>query len=223
MAIKGPVKVPLRRKFHVAAGKAKAAFLPKSVALVVHKPRYPAYAGVVNKVYMWHGIVPVHSRKRRFTKGKVRETYDPLFRAKPDVKGQVMDTFSSHGLLDRNIKVELVHVPMDTVRRLGAKNARHAMKLIAGETDPKKARKADEDTGVMTLRGEAERQHSAGMISQSPDIMSNVVHVPDHEISVQDGWPTGFEPDLHLFVTARDILGARANIRRLKRQKRIVD
>lgn len=216
-------KVPLSRKFHVVAGKAKAAFLPPGVALVVHKPGHAAYTGVISKVYSTHGVTSVHSRDRPFTKRKVKAAYHQVFTTKPDLEPEVMKTFSSHGLFDRNINVELVHVPNATVRRLGAKNARHAMKMLAGNRDPAKAKAIDESSGVITIRGEAQRQHDAGIVKKKPDLTSNVVHVPDHELSVQDGWPTGFEPDLHVFVSAGDIIRARSNVRKLKREKRIAD
>jgi hypothetical protein len=121
-----------------------------------------------------------------------------------------MNAFASKGLLDRNIKVDLVEVPDATLKEWSLTNARQFVRRLAGDKDPKVALREQEETGFITIRGEACRLASQGHIKTAPTITNNVVHVPDPEMSIVLGWHTGFLPELHRFVPAWGVLAAKS-------------
>jgi len=209
-------KTPLRRRAQVAIGSFKARLLPEDVGFIVLKPGYAQHEAAVDRVLESHKITRLASRKRRFTPAKVRDTYEQVFRAKPHLVDEIMNEFSSKHLFDKNIRVDMLHIPKGTVRRLNVKNAREAVKKVLGHTDPNQAWVEQVTTGVLNIRGEALRE--AHMLQRPPVGMTrNVAHGPSPEYSVDMGWPTGFEPDLHTFVTLRDIAKARRKLAVLKK------
>jgi len=211
-----PKRVPLRRRFHAWAGRKKAQYLPvQEVGLVVRKPGYKSFTLIMRQLYSEYGITPLWSEKTRFRKQAVRDTYRPVMSKKPEVAGDIMKAFASRRPAHKNIIVELVHVPEETLKRLHVRDAPSAPKVISGETDPEEALRMQEETGIKTIRGEAFRQARIGYVP-SPSKTNNLVHIPDPGVVAEPGWLSGYYPDLHVFVPVRGILNARAKLARLK-------
>jgi len=215
-------KTPLRRRAQVAIGSFKAGLLPEGVGFIVLKPGYKQHEPAVDSVLQSHNIIRLASRKRRFTRRKVKDTYEQVFRAKPHLMNEMMSEFSSKHLFDKNIRVEMLYVPKGTVRDLKVRNAREAVKKVLGPTDPKQAWGEQKETGKPNIRGEAFKQ-AAELNKPAPERTRNVAHGPSPEYSVDMGWPTGFEPDLHTFVTLNDIAKARRKLAKLKQSGALRD
>jgi len=204
----------LPRRLHADLGSVEARSLPRNAALVARKPGFKDYEAIISRVYGHHGIELLSSEERELLEDEINATYRHVMRLKgPKVARSIRQDFS-----DKPWQVDLVWVPGKVINKLGAENARDAMKMLVGATEPSEALAEQEKTGIMTVRGEAMRAFRDKEIKVSPTKAANVVHGPDKSTIKVAGWFTGFPADLFILSSRKGRAAARAKYRQLVSQ-----